>query len=33
MKKVTFYVGDDFLGGMSVSVHGLKHPWDVVVAV
>lgn len=30
MEKLTFYGGGDFLVGMSVSVHGLKHPWGAV---
>lgn len=28
--KLTCYGGGDFLAGMSVSVHALKHPWGAV---
>lgn len=29
---MTFYAGSDFLGGVSVSMRGLKHPWDAAAA-
>lgn len=30
MEKLTVYGGGDFLVGMSVSMHGLRHPWGAV---